>query len=340
MKLFDDAPFHGRLFNIFGGIADLLESSQPVKAAGVQSSAASSNADAIQAATGVANAPITAAAATGAQGATDAAAAGAGAVTGTAAKGAADVTAAAGTANANLNPYAAAGSTAAGQLQTVAANGNQQPTLDQLQISPAYQFQLQQGMDALNRSAAATGGAVSGGDIKSGETFAQGLAGTAYQNAFSDFETAQQNNVQNLQGIANSGQIAATSQNANTMNASQYGATAANTAATTAAGYNNTAAMYGGTLNTTAATNTGANTIAGADNAASYRQLGANDQAAGIIGKSNLITGGVGAIGSAVTDAALGYATGAFSAPASQEPGDGMGVYGTNPFGVNQTGSN
>lgn len=303
--------------NIFGGIADLLESSQPVKAAGVQNSAAQSNADAIQAATGVANAPITQAAADAGAGATQAAATGASNVTGTAATGGSNVTAAAGTANANLNPYATAGSTAAGQLQQVAANGNQQPTLDQLQISPAYQFQLQQGLDALNRSAAAQGGAISGGNVKSTQAYAQGMAGTAYQNAFQDFETAQQNNVANLQGIANSGQVASTTQGNNTMNAAQYGATTANTAATTAAGLDTNAAQYAGTLNTTAATNTGANTINGANNAAQYRQLGANDTAAGIIGKSKLITGGVDAIGSGITDAALGYATGGFAAPAA-----------------------
>jgi hypothetical protein len=296
--------------NLAGGIATsvagaanaVIGSLAARDAAGDQTHAADSNASNVENTTANANTGITTAATAAGAGATDAATAGANDVEGTAAKGGTAVTGAAGTANEGLNPYSEAGSTAAQQLQGIAANGNQQPTLSQLQISPAYQFQLQQGEAALNRSAAAAGGAISGGNIKSTENFAQGMAGSAYQNAFSDYETAQQNNVANLQGIANAGQNAATTQGSNTMNAAQYGATTANTAATTSANLNTNASQYAGTTGLQGAETTGTNTINAADLGAQYLQLGANDQAAGVIGAANAEESGVNAQAKAVQD--------------------------------------
>lgn len=303
MILFDRHT-RGSLCNIFGGIASIVNGIEGSSAAtdaatGEENAAAQAGALAQSTATS-ADSNIANAANAAATGATTAATTGAAGVTGAQATGAGAVTGAAGTSNANLNPYAAAGATAATQLNDVAANGNQQPTLQQLQISPAYQFQLQQGEDALNRSAAAQGGAVSGGDVKSTENFAQGMAGTAYENAFNNFETAQQNNVQNLTGIANAGQNATISQNANTMNAAQYGATTGNTAATTDASLGVNAAQYGGSLTTNSQTNIGQNMIQANNTAGNDIMQSANARAAGILGKSSAIQGAVNGVASSL----------------------------------------
>jgi hypothetical protein len=309
--------------SIVGDIVDGIVGGHAAStAAGVQNNAAQNNAQQIQATTagvnpnitaaaGAAGAGVTSAAGTAATNAGTAAAYGGQQVTGTAASGGANVAGAATTANAGLNPYSTAGATASGQLNTIAANGNQQPTLAQLQISPAYQFQLQQGENALNRSAAAAGGALSGGNIAQSEAYAQGMAGTAYQNAFQDFETAQQNNVANLQGISNAGQAAANVQGQNTLGAATFGAQSANTAAQYAAGNNLQANEYGGTANMNAAQYAGtagigaadltsSNTINAQNTASQYQQVGANDVAAGVIGKANAYTGAVNGVTSSL----------------------------------------
>jgi hypothetical protein len=329
MRLPGEQFAQGPLLNIIGDIVDGIVGGHAAStAAGVQNNQAQSNAQQIKQTAATVNPLITGTAQTAGsdvESAAGSAAANAGTaaqyggsqVTGTAATGGAGVTTAANTANAGLNPYSSAGATAAGQLQQIAANGNQQPTLAQLQISPAYQFQLQQGENALNYSAAAQGGAVSGGNIEATEAFAQGMAGTAYQNAFSDFETAQQNNVANLQGIANSGQVAATTEGANTTGAAALTANTANTAAQYAAGNNLQATEYGGTANMNASQYAGtanigaadtaaANTINAQNTASQYQQVGANDVAAGIIGKADAYTGAVTGATNQLTSLATG----------------------------------
>jgi hypothetical protein len=333
MKLFGDNFELGILLNPIGSIVEgIMGGHAASTAAGVQNNTAQGNANDIIKTAQQVNPTITGAASDAAAGAKSAASDAAAGATGaasdaaTAATAAADkaaggVSTAATTANNGLNPYAAAGTTAADQLNKVAANGNQQPTLSQLQISPAYQFQLQQGLAALNRSAAATGGALSGGAIKGADSFAQGLAGTAYQNAFNDFETAQQNNVSNLLGISGQGQTAATTQGNNTLNASiyggntginaaQYGGNANMNAAQYGGNLNVNAAQYGGNANMNAANLAASNTINAGNNAAQYRMVGANDQASGIIGKANAYSGGITGALNGLTGMAAGGAFG------------------------------
>lgn len=64
--------------------------------------------------------------------------------------------------------------------------------------SPNYKFAFDQGMQALQRSAAAGGTLVSGGQLKAGQEFGQGLATQQYQNY-----------VSGLQSLASGGQNAA-----------------------------------------------------------------------------------------------------------------------------------
>jgi hypothetical protein len=78
-----------------------------------------------------------------------------------------------------------------------------------LQNYPGYQFQLQQGDQAIQNSAAATTGAVSGPALKNLVNYNQGLAGTTYGNAFNQFQTQQNNIFSRLNSIATLGQNAA-----------------------------------------------------------------------------------------------------------------------------------
>jgi len=87
-------------------------------------------------------------------------------------------------------------------LDTVDANGNVvkgsgKADFSSFSTSPDFQFNLGQGQDAINRSAAARGGLLSGAAVKAGETYATGLAN---QN-FGDY-------VSRLSGVAGAGQAA------------------------------------------------------------------------------------------------------------------------------------
>lgn len=78
--------------------------------------------------------------------------------------------------------------------------------------SPGYQFQLSQGINAVDNSASATGGVNSGNTLKALTQYGQGLANTDYQQAYNNY-VANQNNVFNrLFGVAGAGQNAAASQ--------------------------------------------------------------------------------------------------------------------------------
>lgn len=86
---------------------------------------------------------------------------------------------------------------------------------------PAYQFDLSQGQQAIQRSAAAQGGLVSGGALKDLDTYSQGYASNQYQQSYSNalaaynqaynqFETQQGNTYNRLAATAGLGQNAVT----------------------------------------------------------------------------------------------------------------------------------
>lgn len=83
------------------------------------------------------------------------------------------------------------------------------PTQDQLEKYPGYQFQLDQGKLALQSANSATGSAISGPAMKDLMSFNQGLAGANYGNYFNQFQTQQNNIFNRLNSIATLGQNAA-----------------------------------------------------------------------------------------------------------------------------------
>lgn len=85
---------------------------------------------------------------------------------------------------------------------------------------PGYWFRLQQGQQALQNSAGAGSGALSGAAMKDLLGYNQDMASTEYGNAFNRYQTQQGNIFQRLMGIAQLGQNSA----------SNTGATGANLA--------------------------------------------------------------------------------------------------------------
>lgn len=83
------------------------------------------------------------------------------------------------------------------------------PTQQDLENYPGYQFQKQQGELAVNSANSAGGSALSGAAMKNLMGFNQGLAASNYGNYFNQFQTQQNNIFNRLQGIASMGQNAA-----------------------------------------------------------------------------------------------------------------------------------
>lgn len=76
------------------------------------------------------------------------------------------------------------------------------------QEDPGYQFRLQQGQKALERSAAARGGLSNGGTIRGLSDYAQGSASQEYQNAYNRFNNDQSNRFNRLASLSGMGQTA------------------------------------------------------------------------------------------------------------------------------------
>lgn len=120
----------------------------------------------------------------------------------------------------NLSPYMATGQGANTALQTAAGIGTANPltspllspiTMSEqnLQKTPGYQFNLQQGLESVQNSAAARGLGVSGAAEKGAASYATGLADNTYQNQFNNALTNQNNQFNRLLGLTQLGQTSA-----------------------------------------------------------------------------------------------------------------------------------
>jgi len=78
--------------------------------------------------------------------------------------------------------------------------------MDQFQADPGYGFRFSQGQKALERSAAARGGLISGNTGGALQQFGQGLASQEYQNAFNRYQAERQARLGPLQSLAGVGQ--------------------------------------------------------------------------------------------------------------------------------------
>lgn len=127
----------------------------------------------------------------------------------------------------NMAPYLASGQQGLSELQSAMPDLTRQFTMNDFQQDPGYQFQLQQGEQAMQRSAAASGMLNSTGTEQNLNNYAQGMANTDYQQALSNFTTNQQQRYNMLSGMAGMGLGSATQlgnmgqQAANGMSAAQ-----------------------------------------------------------------------------------------------------------------------
>ena len=77
---------------------------------------------------------------------------------------------------------------------------------EQFQQDPGYAFRQAEGMKALERSAAARGGLLSGGTLKGIQRFGQELASQDYQNAFNRYQVERSARLNPLQSLMGAGQ--------------------------------------------------------------------------------------------------------------------------------------
>ena len=132
---------------------------------------------------------------------------------------------------------------------------------EQFQADPGYAFRLSEGQKALDRSAAARGGLISGGALKAATRFGKEMGSQEYTNAFTRYQQERAARLNPLQSLTGMGQ-------------------------TTAAGL--------GAAGQTMASNVGNYGMAGA-NATAEGYLGAaNARASGYMGTSNALTSGLG----------------------------------------------
>ena len=81
--------------------------------------------------------------------------------------------------------------------------------MDQFKADPGYAFRLSEGQKALERSAAARGGLLSGGTGKALERFGQDYGSQEYTNAFNRYQAERQARLGPLQSLTGMGQTTA-----------------------------------------------------------------------------------------------------------------------------------
>jgi hypothetical protein len=180
------------------------------------------------------------------------------------------------TEQANLAPWLKAGTAGLTNLQSLLGIGGNTnapgygsllqpftpPTLTEAENEPGYKFSLGQGEEALQNSAAAKGGLISGNTQEALDQYAQNYAQNNYTNvynrAFNTFETNQQNKYNRLAALSGIGQTAANTigtigqSTANNIagidltTGAQQGQDIQNAAAATASGYVGSGNAWGG----------------------------------------------------------------------------------------------
>jgi len=85
---------------------------------------------------------------------------------------------------------------------------NRDFNMQDFQADPGYAFRMSEGMKALERSAAARGGLLSGATLKGAERFGQDLASSEYQNAYNRFNANRTARMNPLQAFLGQGQTA------------------------------------------------------------------------------------------------------------------------------------
>jgi hypothetical protein len=144
-------------------------------------------------------------------------------------------------------PWRAAGQTALNRLSSGLGTGgefDQRFNMGTFQQDPGYAFRLSEGMNALNKTAAARGGMLSGAALRGATRYGQDLGSQEYQNAFNRYYREREAMLNPLQSLAGVGQTSAQSLGGA---AASYGANAGNLAMTGGANQAN-ALLAGGNI--------------------------------------------------------------------------------------------
>jgi hypothetical protein len=104
-------------------------------------------------------------------------------------------------------PWRKAGEEALNKLIPMASNYTPFG-MNQFQQDPGYAFRLSEGMKALDRTAAARGGLLSGATLKGAQRYGQDLGSQEYMNAFNRYQTERNAQLNPLQSLAGVGQTA------------------------------------------------------------------------------------------------------------------------------------
>lgn len=198
-----------------------------------------------------------------------------------------------------LQPYLQSGTNSLSSLQQLAGAGG---PLDKtfsfdpsnLQSDPGYAFTLQQGQQALQRSAAASGKLFSGGTLKSLAGYTTGTANQYFNDAFnraqSTFNTNQNtalSRINTLQGLANLGFSGTTAANTAVGNTLGQSATNLTSGATQKANLGESGATFNAGLGEAGATTVADIGLKGNDTIAKALTNQGNAAAAGTEGASN-----------------------------------------------------
>lgn len=119
---------------------------------------------------------------------------------------------------ANIAPYLASGTQNLATLNSSMPDLTRKFTMQDFQQDPGYQFQLSQGLGAIDRSAAAKGMLNSTGTQQNATGYAEGMANTDYQQALMNFQNNQSQRYNMLSGLANMGVQATGMANASNAN--------------------------------------------------------------------------------------------------------------------------
>ena len=82
-------------------------------------------------------------------------------------------------------------------------------SMSQFRADPGYGFRLSEGQKALERSAAARGGLISGGALKAATRYGQDMGSQEYTNAFNRYQAERQARLNPLQSLTGMGQTTA-----------------------------------------------------------------------------------------------------------------------------------
>ena len=82
-------------------------------------------------------------------------------------------------------------------------------TMQDFTTDPGYAFRLAEGNKALDRTAAARGGLLSGGAMKAAQRYGQDMGSQEYMNAFNRYQTNRANQLNPLQNLMGAGQTGA-----------------------------------------------------------------------------------------------------------------------------------